>query len=142
MGNQIIKQPNGLYCKFSSVSDMIEIWNATREELIEDAVRYFRETITRQIDEVLEKLNQEGSGKPYYQFTMTFEEALEQTKKRAKPEHYQQILEDMELPVCPGCGNEIDPDVCHCGITRENHNAWEGHTFVPAGCDCGMAKDE
>jgi HSP90 family molecular chaperone len=93
MGNQIIKQPNGLYCKFSSVSDMIEVWNATREELIEDAVRYFRETVTRQIDEVLVKLDQEN-GRPYYQFTKTFEEALKETKKRAKPDHYQQVLEE------------------------------------------------
>jgi hypothetical protein len=140
--SQIIKQPNGLYCKYSSISDTIEIWNATREELIEDAVKYYREVVTRGIDEVLAKLDQEN-GRPYYQFTKTFEEALEETKGRAKLEHYQRILKDLDLPVvheCLGCGNEIDPDVCHCGITKENHTAWEGHTFVPAGCDCGRAK--
>jgi len=38
---------------------------------------------------------------------------------------------------CPGCGNEIDPDVCGCGEFREGHNAWwAGHEFVPMGCDC------
>ena len=93
MGNQIIKQPNGLYCRYSSISDLIEIWNATPEDLIEHAVSYFRETVTKQINEVIEKLNTEG-GNPYYQFTMTFEEALKQTKKHGKPEHYQQVLED------------------------------------------------
>ena len=142
MGNQIIKQPNGLYCKYSSISDTIEVWNATREELIEDAVRYFRETVTKQIDEVIEKLDQENS-RPYYQFTKTFEEALEETKKRAKPEYYQQILDDMELPVvflCPGCGKEIWPNMCSCGNVRESHTGKEDHTFVPIGCVCGKIK--
>ena len=94
MGSQIIKQPNGLYCRFSSISDLIEIWNATPEDLIEHAVNHFRETVSKQINEVIEKLNQEGGGRPYYQFTMTFEEALAETKRRASPEHYQQVLED------------------------------------------------
>lgn len=144
MGNQIIKQPNGLYCRFSSISDMIEIWNATPEDLIEASVRYSRETISKQVNEVIEKLNQEDGGRPYYQFTMTFEEALAETKRRAKPEHYQQVLEDTKSPIikCPNCGNEIDPDVCYCGNTRESHNGWEGHAFVPLGCDCGRAKSD
>ena len=39
--------------------------------------------------------------------------------------------------VCPGCGCEIDPDVCGCGDMREGHRAWDaGHEFVPLGCSC------
>lgn len=37
---------------------------------------------------------------------------------------------------CDGCGNEIDPDYCHCGNTPEDHGTYEGHRFVPMGCDC------
>lgn len=45
------------------------------------------------------------------------------------------------FPVCPGCKNEIDPEVCHCGVSENNHYPMEcGHNFVPAGCTCGYAK--
>lgn len=41
-------------------------------------------------------------------------------------------------PICSGCKNEIDPDVCHCGSVREVHGYGrsEEHEFVPLGCDC------
>lgn len=39
--------------------------------------------------------------------------------------------------VCPGCGNEIDPDVCWCGSEQAYHCSDLGHSFVPMGCDCG-----
>jgi len=39
---------------------------------------------------------------------------------------------------CRSCGNDIDPDTCHCGMPRKNHNDYDlGHSFVPAGCTCG-----
>jgi hypothetical protein len=41
-----------------------------------------------------------------------------------------------ERIICPGCKNEIDPDVCGCGDSKENHTGWEGHPFIPMGCDC------
>lgn len=44
---------------------------------------------------------------------------------------------DLTWPVCSGCQKQIDPDVCGCGVSKENHNSWEaGHSFVPMGCDC------
>lgn len=40
--------------------------------------------------------------------------------------------------ICPGCGWEIDPDVCHCGELIKFHDILEhGHAGVPAGCTCG-----
>ena len=91
MGSQIIKQPNGLYCRFSSYVDSIVFWNATPEQLIEYEVRIFRETLTKEINEIIGKLNREGGSRPH--FAKTFEEAMEETKKRT-PERYQQILEE------------------------------------------------
>ena len=42
---------------------------------------------------------------------------------------------------CPFCKNEIDPDVCHCGEERKNHDAYYcGHSFVSMGCSCGYEK--
>jgi hypothetical protein len=40
---------------------------------------------------------------------------------------------------CEDCGNEIDPDCCHCG---ENHHGYGegGHPFIPMGCTCGFSK--
>lgn len=40
-------------------------------------------------------------------------------------------------PRCEGCGNEIDPDVCHCGDPMEGHSTLSGHSGIPMGCDCG-----
>ena len=40
-------------------------------------------------------------------------------------------------PICEGCGEEIDPEVCGCGVEANRHSAWnEGHVFVPMGCEC------
>jgi hypothetical protein len=45
--------------------------------------------------------------------------------------------------VCPGCHNEIDPEVCWCGNEIERHSPqWDGHNPVPLGCDCGRAKEK
>lgn len=41
---------------------------------------------------------------------------------------------------CQSCGNDIDPDTCHCGAPRDGHNDYNlGHSFVPNGCTCGYA---
>lgn len=38
--------------------------------------------------------------------------------------------------VCAGCGKEIDPETCGCGSPID-HSAWEGHSPIPMGCECG-----
>lgn len=42
------------------------------------------------------------------------------------------------MPICTGCLQRIDPDVCGCGVSRKHHgNVFDaGHPFVPMGCDC------
>lgn len=42
---------------------------------------------------------------------------------------------------CSGCGNEVDPDTCHCGIPLKDHSVYLGHSFVPIGCACGRHKE-
>lgn len=45
--------------------------------------------------------------------------------------------------ICPGCKQEIDPDVCHCGEWIKDHDSfWSGHTPVPMGCACGYVQHE
>lgn len=44
---------------------------------------------------------------------------------------------------CPGCGLEVDLDVCHCGVTYKDHGSYGvDHSFVPMGCQCGYEKSE
>jgi len=41
--------------------------------------------------------------------------------------------------ICPGCLQQIDPEICHCGDSREGHGGQfdgAGHGFVTMGCDC------
>ena len=40
---------------------------------------------------------------------------------------------------CPGCGEEIDPEVCHCGDFIKDHSnpMNDGHSPIPMGCTCG-----
>jgi len=37
---------------------------------------------------------------------------------------------------CPGCGNAVDPEVCHCGGLVVDHGHHDGHSPVPMGCGC------
>lgn len=78
MGRQIIKQPNGLYAIWSTVVDHFVLYDATADEIVDEAIR--ENSPTREgVLKVIEELN--NGGKPYYQFTMTFKEAI-QTARR------------------------------------------------------------
>lgn len=77
MGQQIIQQPDGKLAVFSTNTDTFIIVDATPEEIIEwraeQAAEDARRHTRRQLDHVL-------SGNPrnaYFQFTKTWEEALE-----------------------------------------------------------------
>lgn len=74
MGHQIIKQPDGLYAIFSSVVDDFIWTNCTPEDIIEirtkEAVKAIREDVLNDVA-ALDK-----GEKPYYQFTMSFDEAV------------------------------------------------------------------
>ena len=73
MGQQIIKQPDGLYALFSSSVDDFVVLNATPQEIIDDWVEQERERLTKRVGEIVAEL--ERGGKPYHQFTMTWDEA-------------------------------------------------------------------
>ncbi|HVY79848.1 MAG TPA: hypothetical protein VG994_02610 [Steroidobacteraceae bacterium] len=49
-----------------------------------------------------------------------------------------EAVPDEPIVCCPGCGNEIDPDVCHCGDYAKDHGGWDSHAPVPMGCTCGQ----
>jgi hypothetical protein len=77
MGHQIIQQPDGKLCVWSTIVDALVVVDATPDELIEmyalKAAQEARERTRRIID-----LVQSGQAtKAYHQFTMTYDEAIE-----------------------------------------------------------------
>jgi 2-iminoacetate synthase ThiH len=75
MGRQIIKQPNGKYCIFSSVVNNIINYDMSPEDIIETWAEEAKKEITENVNHIIDELNK--GGKPYYQFTMTYEELKE-----------------------------------------------------------------
>lgn len=73
MGHQIVKQPDGRYAIFSTIVDDWIYYNATKEDLIEWAGDRARMRAQEEIEALLTKIGADD-GKPYHQFTKTFEE--------------------------------------------------------------------
>jgi len=81
MGYQIIKQPDGLLCVWSTYVDQIVLADATAEEIhdhfAEMAARDSRRQTARLVDAVLA-----GDARSvYYQFTKTYPAAVEQHRE-------------------------------------------------------------
>jgi len=74
MGHQIIKQPNGKFAIWSTIIDDFISMDNTPENLIQYYIEASKKEIRERITETINTL--ESGGKPYYQFTMTWEEAL------------------------------------------------------------------
>jgi adenylate kinase len=81
MGQQIIKQPDGLLAVFSSIVDAFIVVDATPEEILdwraEEAAAKERERTQRELDAVLA----DDPRKVYYQFAKTWEEAAEMDRE-------------------------------------------------------------
>ena len=80
MSHQIIKQPNGLYAVFSSVVDDFILLDATPEDIIQDRVDDYRKQARRDVNRIVAELAQ--GGKPYHQFTLSFEQAVKDIRRR------------------------------------------------------------
>jgi hypothetical protein len=83
MADQIIKQPNGKFCVFSTVVDDIVIEDAAGHELVEYYAHKAAEREAEAVNKILFALDR--GEKPYYQFTMTYEEALAKKEFRHGP---------------------------------------------------------
>ena len=84
MGQQIIKQPDGKYALFSSVVNSFVMVDATREEMI----GYFGNKAKKEAESVTAKVivDLEAGKRPYYQFTMSWEEASKKQKENGNNE--------------------------------------------------------
>lgn len=90
MGRQVIKQPDGKYAIFSSIVDNFIAVNATKEEVFDFFIEESIEDIKRTIGDKI-KILEEG-GKPYHQFTMTFDEALDTIQNQHGKEKKEAML--------------------------------------------------
>lgn len=79
MSRQIIKQPNKLYAIYDTVYDELIYKDITIKEYIKIKIKEESLRIKRDINEIAEKLNK--GEKPYYQFTLTYKEALKMEKE-------------------------------------------------------------
>lgn len=77
MGQQIIKQPNGLFAMFSSSTDTIVAWDATAEEIVEWFADQAAEDARRRVRVLLSDVGRGEARRAYHQFAMTWEQALE-----------------------------------------------------------------
>lgn len=71
---QIIKQPDGRYAIWSSVTDDFDLTDMTPEEIVETWLADQRERLTASVSKIITAL--ENGERPYCQFTMTWNEAL------------------------------------------------------------------
>lgn len=77
MGRQVIRQPNGLYALWTTISDGFLVWNATAEEMrdyvVNEAMQAAKESAERHFDMTIAEMGS-GTARPY---ATTWEEALE-----------------------------------------------------------------
>lgn len=73
MGRQIIKQPNGKYCIFSSIVDNITYYNMEAEDIIELWADESKRQIEGSVKETIAQL--EKGERPHYSY-MVYDEML------------------------------------------------------------------
>ena len=81
MGYQIIKQPDEQFAIFCSYTDTIIIWDATSEEVMGWFLEREAARVRRDVGRLLEHVAADKPRKAYYQFAMTWEEALEEDRE-------------------------------------------------------------
>ena len=79
MSKQIIKQPNGKYCIFSSIVDNVTHYDMSIDDIIEEWVNEAKNRIVEDVKKTIAKL--ENGESPYYQFTKSYEEMLSTIKE-------------------------------------------------------------
>lgn len=84
MAEQIIKQPDGRFAVFSSFTDTFIAWDATPEEIVE--WRMQRAAAKAQEDTLREMGRVQSMEKPYAQFTLDWDRAIELNREHGGEE--------------------------------------------------------
>ncbi|MCW2901743.1 MAG: hypothetical protein JWO67_4008 [Streptosporangiaceae bacterium] len=81
MGNQIIRQPDGHYAVFSTVTGTIIRWDATKDEIVEWFAEQAAEDARQNVRRKIEHVAAGEARRAYFQFATTWDEALETDRK-------------------------------------------------------------
>lgn len=104
MGRQIIKQPNGKYCVFSSVVDNVIFCHMEEKDIVDELVNEYRKEMEEKVKKIIFDL--ENDKKPYYQFTMSYPQLLQKIKEihgKQEADEIKRIIEetpDNEAQTC------------------------------------------
>jgi exonuclease VII small subunit len=99
MGKQIIKQPNGKYCIFSSIVDNVTHYDMTVEEIIEEWVNDAKNDIIEKVKGIVSKL--EKGEQPYYQSTKSYDDMIVLIKEihgKKESQKIKSLIETSDLP--------------------------------------------
>jgi uncharacterized protein YecE (DUF72 family) len=94
MGQQIIKQPNGKYCLFSSVVDNVTYYDMTKEKIVEVWTEKAKKDFEEKFNDIVSKLDK--GEKPYLQFTLGYEEMLQTILEVHSADEMQNIKSTIE----------------------------------------------
>lgn len=86
MGHQIIKQPDGKLCVFSTETDAIVIADATADEIVRAFAKQAAKNSRRETRRAIDAVEAGDARKVYAQFAMTYEEAVEEHRRRGGDE--------------------------------------------------------
>jgi len=75
MSKQIIKQPNGKYCIYDTISESIEHENLIKREVLDEFEYMYEMELIEKMKNIENIIADIDKGKkPYYQFTRRYEE--------------------------------------------------------------------
>lgn len=90
MANQIIRQPDGRYCLFSSVTDNVTYFNLTRAELINIYTNKLKDDLNTLIDKI------DNKEKVYAQDTMNYTDMIKEIEEIHGIEEADKVIELIE----------------------------------------------
>lgn len=110
MAHQIIKQPNGKYAVWSTMVDHFILYDATPEDIIADRIEQETARITVAVRKTIRELDE--GGKPYHQFTKTFDEAMAWARAQHgdEDEGLQAICRQLDYTLPPPAFTRDDED--------------------------------
>lgn len=95
MARQIIKQPNGKFCIFSSIVDNVTYYHMEEQDIINAWVEESKKDIEENVKKIIQALN-EGK-KPYYQNTMDYQEMIKTIKNIHGKRGVNKIIKHIEV---------------------------------------------
>ena len=94
MGRQIIKQPNGKYCIFSTVVDNVIYYDCTPEKIIEHWTKEAALEIEGKVNNIISGLN--NGENPYHQFTMSYDDMIQTIKQNHGVDEAADVVQTIE----------------------------------------------